>query len=141
MRAGLRQPGPADHGRRQFGAVPDQGGGRLGRRAQAQTAVQPDASAQDQAARGRKPCQIQRRRRRGHPPDTVARAQITGQGVAGVGHTAAIAGFRAPAQRATAQLLAAGGDGREEQEQLGAEPSWHARVGCAQAGQPDERQA
>jgi len=121
VRTGIRQPGPSDHGRRQFGAVADQGGGRLGGgRAQAQAAVQPDAAAQDQAAR-----------RRGRPQSTaVAGAKVAGQGVAA-----------AAAQRAAAQLLAAGGDGREEQEQLGAEPGRHAGVGRAQAGQPDDRQA
>lgn len=134
MRTGVRQPRPADHGRRQFGAVADQGRGRLGGRSQAQAAVQPDAAAQDQAARRRRrtPSQIHRR---GRPQSTVAGAQIAGQDVA-------VAGFRsAAAQRTAAELLATGGDGREEQEQLGAKPGRHARVGRPQAGQSDERQA
>lgn len=142
MRTGVRQPGPADHGRRQFGTVADQGGGRLGggRGAQAQTAVQSDATAQDEAARRRRTprrSQIQRGRLAGRAQSTVAGAQVAGQG------NAAVAGVRpaAAAQRAAAQLLATGGDGREEQEQLGAEPGRHAGVGRAQAGQPDERQA
>jgi len=141
VRTGVRQPGPADHGRRQFGAVADQGGCRLGggRGAQAQAAVQSDVTAQDQAARRWTPrrSQIPRGRRAGRAQSTVAGAQVAGQG------NAAVAGVRpaAAAQRAASKLLATGGDGREEQEQLGAEPGRHAGVGRAQAGQPDERQA
>jgi len=133
VRTRVRQPGPADHGRRQFGAVADQSGGRLGGRAQAQAAVQPDAAAQDQAARRRRwtPSQIRRRRRARRSQSTVAGTQIAGQDVA-------VAVIRpAAAQRAAAELLAAGGDECEEPEQLGAEPSRHARDGRAQAGQPD----
>jgi len=137
MRTGLRQPGPANHSRRQFGAIADQGGRRLGGRAQAQAAVQPNAAAQDQVARWRRrtPSQIHRRRRAGRPQSTVASAQITGQDIA-------VAGFRpTTAQRAATELLATGGDGRKEPEQLGAKPGRNARVGRPQAGQPDERQA
>lgn len=142
VRAGLRQPGPAHHGRRQLGAVADQGGGRLaGPRAPAHAAVQSDAAAQDQAVprgfgpRSRGPSQAQQRGR-GRPGGAVARAQVAVRqertGRAAVGRLA---------QRAAAQLLAAGGDGHAEQEQLGAEPRGHPGVGRAQAGQPDERQA
>lgn len=67
MRARLRQPGPADHGRWQLGAVADQGGGqRPG--APAHAAVQPDAAAQDQgAAAAASPSAGQRRRRHAAP--------------------------------------------------------------------------
>lgn len=142
MRAGLRQSGPAHHGRRQLSAVADQGSGRLAEpHAPAHAAVQPDAAAQDQAVpRGpepesRGPSQVQQRGN--GQQGAVARAQVA----AGKERIAGRAAGCRRAQRAAAQLLATGGYGHAEQEQLGTEPRGHSRIGRAQASQPDERQA
>lgn len=113
MRAGLRQLGPAHHGRRQLCAVADRGGaGRRdqgGATTQARPAVQSDAAAPGQvAAPGRRRWD--------------ARSATATVGVASVSGPARFGG----AQRVAPELLAAGGDGRAQPEQLGAQPGGHA---------------
>jgi len=103
VRTGLRQSRAAHHSRRQFGAVANQSGGRLGG-AQAYATVQSDSAAQNQIVRRRAP-QVQQPRHCRSGSNAVARENDIPHG---------------RPQRATPELLAPGGNGHEKPQQLGA---------------------